>query len=119
MLSLYYLSIVPTIPPEELQTSVTFARNVTLTWAPPPEQGRNGIITFYRITCIETINGGLVVNTTTTETTLTVKNLKPAFEYRCHVTASTSVGEGPAAQLLFTTAEDGMSVQYKSNYTAL
>jgi len=44
---------------------------------------------------------------TTTDVTATVTNLNPLSPYTCDVTASTSVGTGPAASLNFTTATAG------------
>ena len=83
------------------------ARSAILSWELPIESGRNGIITSYSIACRDAdIN--LIVNDDVIDTSFAVEGLQPYSQYNCTVTASTSAGEGPPAQLNFNTMEDGM-----------
>lgn len=82
------------------------SRSVTLSWDLPNEDGRNGIIISYTISCSD--SDGVQINTTTTTSLITTfEALRPYSFYICSVFASTSGGNGPAAVLNFTTVSDG------------
>ena len=80
-------------------------RDVTLSWSPPEESERNGVISSYTLACAG--GGGLMADTiTTSDLTAVVGNLNPYSRYVCTVSASTSAGTSPPATLNFTTATD-------------
>ena len=82
------------------------SRSLRLTWGPPSEESRNGIIVGYNV--FITPDSGATMETTTTATSYVASNLRPFTTYTCSVTARTSVGQGPlTAALLQTTPEDG------------
>ena len=83
------------------------ATTVTLQWNPPNDSGRNGIITAYTVTCSERIFPDSNIPITTTNDTVTLTELVPYSNYTCNVTASTAVGDGPAATAAFVTLQDG------------
>ena len=85
---------VPSGPPQEFAISVT-SHSITLSWSPPLPSQQNGVITSYVLNCS---SGGNNVNRTrTSSTSLTITGLKPITNYTCSVSASTIVGDGPAA----------------------
>ena len=103
----YLISTAPTAPPELFQAVSIGARSAILSWELPIESGRNGNITSYSVACSDAdIN--LIVNDEVSDTSFTVEGLQPYSQYNCTVTASTSAGEGPPAQLTFNTMEDSM-----------
>ena len=82
------------------------SRSVTLSWTLPEENQRNGLIVGYMVVC----TGEDSTMSFTLETfnfTATVEDLSPYVLYMCSITASTSAGAGPAADLNFTTATEG------------
>ena len=90
--------------------SIASSRSALISWAPPHESDRNGIITKYTIN-ISAVETGeefqLQLNSTTTSFTITT--LRPYTTYHCIIAASTSVGIGPFSTTLSTlTPEDGL-----------
>ena len=80
------------------------SHNLTLSWSPPLSSQRNGVIISYLITCS---SGDIIINTTrTSSTSLTITGLQPFTNYTCSVSASTIVGEGPAAAKSIVTKEE-------------
>ena len=80
------------------------SHNLTLSWSPPLPSRRNGVIISYRINCS---SGDIIINTTrTSSTSLTITGLQPFTNYTCSVSASTIIGDGPAAVVNTTTDED-------------
>ena len=106
MLYLYLCSIF-TAPglPDALSVVSVYSRNITLSWTLPEENGRNGIITSYMVTCTD--EDGVSTSLTTSGVTATVGGLSPYSPYVCSVSASTSAGAGPPVTASLTTATDG------------
>ena len=77
----------------------------TFQWKAPKEP--NGIITSYHLECAD---GVKVFNQTAngSQTTTTLSELHPYTNYSCSITAHTSVGGGPAANISVTTEQDGI-----------
>ena len=79
----------------------------TLSWFPPKEEARNGIIENYVVVC-HVINNGTSHTVTTSLTTLPLSMLHPYYQYNCSVAAVTIVGAGPyTGALVVMTLEDG------------
>ena len=106
-----FICIIPCTTVSEAVTDLmvnTTERSATLTATPPPVT--NGIIVSYMVsynvdgsTAIETIN----FNTTNQDLMGTVEPLLPFTTYVFSVSACTSVGCGPSANVTATTLEDG------------
>ena len=90
------------------------ARSVTLNWDPPDQVAKT---VGYNLTCIQTKGprvSGLTATQSSLETTFTIPVLVPFTEYTCRVSSINVVGEGPATQYTFETAQDSrFMTQYK------
>ena len=90
---IYFISVVPTGPPQSVVAQVVSPTVFTLTWSPPLPEHRNGIIQYYIISIME-----LETTTTelfnTTEENITVTGQHPFYRYSCTVAAVT-IAEGP------------------------
>ena len=104
----FYFSV-PIAPPRNLTNTTFFPRNVTLDWDPPVRIDQNGEVIGYNLTCIQN-NGaqvsGLTATQNSTETIFTIPVLVPFTEYTCRLSSINVVGEGPATQYTFETAQD-------------
>lgn len=100
-----YYNAAPTAPPNSFSIAIIGSRNVTLSWALPDQDGRNGMILSYTAACND--SNGVVVNTqATTGLSITIEGLSPYSFYSCSVYATTGGGDGPSDHLNFTTASD-------------
>ena len=96
----------PSTPPEEVQVSALDSRTLLLTWEPPENRSRNGIIQRYHIniTEVDTMSSFLLE---TTSLSIVVDNLHPYYTYDCSVAAET-VELGPFSIVTtITLPEDG------------
>ena len=103
----------PSEAPEVFSASNIDIRRALLSWSPPRQEDRNGIITSYHIDCSDE-NGTSVLNTTTEHTSISLDGLAVGSLYKCYLSALTSVGGGPAATLNFTTLPDGITFTLQS-----
>ena len=86
-------SAAPTAPPENLIAIPLDSRTLHITWQPPVEEERNGIITRYVINITELDSGNeYQLENATTE--ITVQDLHPFYRYSYSVAAET-VALGP------------------------
>ena len=85
---------VPSGPPERLTAITSDSRTLVLSWQPPAERERNGVILTYTINITDVLSGATSLFTTSA-TTYTVNNLHPYYVYHCSVAASTQEGRGP------------------------
>ena len=76
-----------------MQVSAENSRAFLLTWQPPDNRSRNGIIQRYHINITE-LNTGYTFLLETTAVYVIVDDLHPYYRYRCIVAAET-VGLGP------------------------
>ena len=88
-----YLFTVPSGPPKSLIATPSDARTLVLTWRPPAEEDRNGVIRGYTVN-VTGVLSGQVQQFETEETQLTVQHLHPYYSYNCSAAART-VGLGP------------------------
>ena len=86
-------SAAPSAPPQYLRQDAITATSVTLSWQPPPEEDRNGLIRLYYVFVTELESGrSFTLNSTTTN--YRVHNLHPFYTYNFSVAAVT-VAAGP------------------------
>ena len=101
----------PSGPPTLFVASSIDAESAVLSWSLPEKENRNGIINGYSVHCRED-SGSTVVNVTTKDMDISIRNLRAAVLYECKVLAFTVVGGGPWAFVNFTTRSDGNAVKY-------
>ena len=80
-----------------------------LSWSPPPEEDRNGLILFYTLilTDLQFNTSNILVNTTNVSYSFT--GLQEYARYSCRIAAGTRAGIGPfSPSVYFVTHEDGM-----------
>ena len=79
--------------PESVSARPLSTTSLAVTWEPPLEELRNGIIQQYtvQITAMET---GMVITLFTESTSVNVTSLHPYYTYSCTIAAETS-GIGP------------------------
>lgn len=46
----HFIISVPSLPPGSLQCTALSSQSVRVSWEPPPQRGRNGILQGYRVT---------------------------------------------------------------------
>lgn len=98
--------LVPSGSPQNLVVVAESSRSLRLTWEPPFEENRNGLIISYTVFIVA--DDGTSLELMATGTSIVATNLRPFTTYTCSVAASTSVGRGPSTPtFLFTTPEDG------------
>ena len=93
----------PNGPPLNLMVTASGSRALQLSWEPPEEDKRNGVIIGYQVEC----NGTMSLTASGSITSITVENLNPFTSYECSVSASNVAGNGPKAYITGTTAEEG------------
>ena len=102
-----HVYIGPDTAPQNLNVSLKGSIFVQFVWSYPVKP--NGIIIEYQLQC----SGGKQVsrlNVTGSLTTTTLSGLQPYTNYFCSITAHTSVGGGPAANISVTTEQYGKAV---------
>ena len=106
------LSTVPSSSPQQFKVVNITAYSIYFQWQPPPECSQNGVITNYSIYCkfsnythLGQLQELRINNIAQQEHLL--EDLIPFTEYKCQLTAFTSVGEGPATKLAIITNETG------------
>ena len=87
-------SLAPSEAPSDLSVTVLSATTVELSWQPPPQSSRNGIIINYaaQYSSVDQVSDS-VVNSTSTQVMIT--GLHPYTNYTFSVAAETSAGLGP------------------------
>ena len=104
------MSTAPSGFPQDISVGGITSRGAELSWNPPLQEERNGIITGYVI-AISRRGTDSQYMITSTNNSISLSMLKPYTTYTATVAAMTSVALGPpSTQLSFTTAEDGNAV---------
>ena len=97
----------PTGLPQSFTIIQRRARNMTFSWSPPAPTLRNGAITGYFLSCVpETGGRNTITMQYTAAGTFTLGGFTPAISYNCFISASNSLGRGPAAYLAIRTLDD-------------
>ena len=100
-------TVAPSAAPVDLIVVTMSSTSLTLRWALPPEENRNGIISGYSINVTSNATGDMTILSTTANT-FSVTSLSPYTTYLCSVAALTSVGLGPyTIPLTVRTDEEG------------
>ena len=86
-------SAAPTAPPKNLIATALDSRTLHITWQPPVEEERNGIIRRYVINITE-LNSGTEFQLENATTEITVQNLHPFYRYSYSIAAKT-IALGP------------------------
>ena len=81
------------------------ATSIHLSWEPPEDDQKNGIIWRYVIRVVP-INGGTTIYLNSTETSATVTSLRPYTLYDCSIAAETRVGRGPFSSAIIVRTEE-------------
>lgn len=98
--------LAPSLPPQNVQGSVTNSTSIQLTWEPPISSGQNGIIERYIVSVTEAETMRQFVLTSVT-TSITAVDLHPYYTYSFIVSAVT-IAEGPYTPALsLQTQQDG------------
>lgn len=103
---------VPSAPPQDITCTSPSSTSILVSWAPPPVEFQNGVITGYSIQ-YSTTEGSKVSKRIDgippDSSQYLLENLEKWTEYGLTVRAQTEAGDGPESlQLLIRTEEDGM-----------
>ena len=82
------------------------SRTVTFTWQLPAPTERNGLITNYNLTCVNTTNALTRIYSAAESDSYILTGFKANAAYTCRVFAINSDGSGPTANLTLTTQQD-------------
>ena len=85
-----------------------------MSWLPPIEAKRNGIIVSYTLTCTVGSNDILEYTIKTKKQSIYFGVYERETDYSCDILASTAAGDGPTASLSFTTG--GKIIIYVSSH---
>ena len=100
----------PSSPARNSSVEATTATSVSLSWDPPADDQRNGIITSYVIRVL-LVDRGTTEYYNSSITSVTLTSLKPYTTYECSVAAVTSAGRGPfSSAITVQTDEAGMQL---------
>ena len=110
--TLDFLFIVPTGPPQGVDVQSENSTTLALSWQPPSLESRNGIIVHYSVNITEMETGRVLLLTAMNTTTLRVHALHPFYTYTC-VVAAVTIGLGPySTPVVIQMPEDGKQCQY-------
>jgi len=90
----FYVYTVPGLPQRFTATQLS-STSIMLRWDPPAEQFQNGVIRLYELAYTEMYSRPHYNLINTTETFITVGELKPTFRYMFRVRAYNDIGSGP------------------------
>uniref|UniRef100_A0A672HZM7 Receptor-type tyrosine-protein phosphatase delta n=1 Tax=Salarias fasciatus TaxID=181472 RepID=A0A672HZM7_SALFA len=111
----------PSAPPQDITCTSSSSTSVLVSWAPPPPEFQNGVITGYSIQYSTTEGNKTsksVEGLAPDSSPYLLENLEKWTEYGITVRAQTEAGDGPESlQLLIRTEEDGMFPLYRNKQT--
>ena len=115
-MTLFIPQTVPSAPPDDVQVTAEGSRTLQLSWQPPANRSRNGIIQRYIVNITELDTGStLQLETNNYDLFVVVGNLHPYYQYSCIVAAET-VGLGPFSMaVIIELPEDGKKPHVKNN----
>ena len=104
--------VAPDDAPQDIEPINVESRLIELMWSPPPADTHNGEIVHYIIDYTEVQTGRTSV-TMSFNTTVTLGNLHPFYEYNITVTAFTVDFGPPSTSITIQTLEDGETKRYQ------
>ena len=96
--------LAPSDSPGELNVRYKLPTTVELSWTPVPMEKRNGVITGYVVGVVGPDSSWEIQADTTS---VEIPGLRPFSTYNFNVSAMTIAGNGPAANISFTSPEGG------------
>uniref|UniRef100_A0A672HRZ3 Receptor-type tyrosine-protein phosphatase delta n=2 Tax=Salarias fasciatus TaxID=181472 RepID=A0A672HRZ3_SALFA len=109
----------PSAPPQDITCTSSSSTSVLVSWAPPPPEFQNGVITGYSIQYSTTEGNKTsksVEGLAPDSSPYLLENLEKWTEYGITVRAQTEAGDGPESlQLLIRTEEDERKKKYRHN----
>lgn len=107
-------ALVPGAPPQLVKAYAESSTSIRVVWQPPPENKRNGKITYYKIFYVpssrpdaEATEVGITKDPDSTREYV-IDELRKYAEYRIWMLAGTQIGDGPVSYpTLVKTDEDG------------
>ena len=110
--------LAPSAPPGDIQVLAEDSRTLKLSWQPPGNRSRNGIIVRYHINITE-LNSQSSFLVETSGQGVVVDDLHPYYQYSCIVAAET-VELGPfSAPVIIELPEDGKGSTSKMSFVTL
>ena len=115
-----FVCLVPGAPPELVKAYAESSTSIRVVWQPPPENKRNGAITYYKLFYVPSSrqdSEATVVEIKNPDTReFVVDELRKFSEYRIWMLAGTQIGDGPVSYpILVKTDEDGTYNNRKKN----
>ena len=105
-MAIFLLNSAPSAPPDDVQVTAGDSRTLQLSWQPPSNRSRNGIIQRYVINITE-LETSYSFQLETTDLFVVANDLHPYYQYSCSVAAET-VGLGPfSVAVIIQLPEDG------------
>lgn len=105
-------TIVPGAPPSNIKVTATSSNSLEITWKPPSEDKRHGVITYYKIRYSRVSKGKLgqkhEFTASAAKRSYIIDNLQSWTEYKVWILAGTAIGDGPPSKpILARTFEHG------------
>lgn len=110
----FIFSSAPSGPPVDVVLNATDSHTLSISWHPPIDEQRNGIIRGYTVTLTE-VDTGVTTVISSNSTQVVLQNLHPFFTYNCTVAASTIILGPSSNTVTITMPEDGELHMYLSN----
>ena len=105
---IFLSTLAPEGPPLLVSAQPLNPSSLILSWDPPVQELRNGIIQQYSVIIVEQ-ETGRVISLSTRDTRLNVTSLHPYYTYNCTIAAVTFAGTGPfSSPVVIQLPETGM-----------
>ena len=88
------MQLAPDGPPLNVSVTAESSSSLSVTWQPPEEKKRNGVIVNYTVCISHEVTTHCFKEHTTHKKMLVIDNLNASTKYFIHVLASTKVGRG-------------------------
>ena len=112
----FHLPTAPGSPAQNSTVERTTSTTISLSWEPPVDDQRNGIITLYIIRVVS-VDAGTTAYYNSSVLSATVTPLKPSTTYECSIAAETSAGRGPFSSPM-TVQTDEAGIRYTNEGVA-
>jgi receptor-type tyrosine-protein phosphatase Q len=106
----------PSSPAQNSSVESITATSISLTWDPPAEDQRNGIIILYVIRVVS-VKGRMTSYYNSSVSSVTLTSLKPYTTYECSISAETSAGRGPYSNAISVRTDEAAPSSPPQNLT--